>query len=292
MIVSQSHKFVFVHIPKNAGTTVETLLMDHLDPAQDLHVSEGATLPDNREAFGIGEDAKLLKHITSHRLRRALYNGLYDQFFSFAFCRNPYSRCYSAYTFAVRRAQADQRRETKFGEDSDRDRSKFLTRSFDDICANLPEIAKEHRLFRPQTFWLREPDSVDYVGRLEHLAEDMRAIYTHLGLPLQQLDHIPTENQKAAKGAWKEMSLSAQSAIREFYASDFDRFGYDTAFDAAQEGPKNLAPVLAPSARTSRKAGPERTVRSARRARPARAGKARSADRSAKESAIESKSES
>ena len=44
MIVSPSRKFIFVHIPKNAGTTVETLLMKHLDPNQDLHVSEAARI--------------------------------------------------------------------------------------------------------------------------------------------------------------------------------------------------------------------------------------------------------
>jgi hypothetical protein len=256
MIVSQRHKFVFVHIPKNAGTTVETLLKPHLDPLQDLHVSQSAELPDNSNLLGNMEGLKLLKHIPAHRIRRTLWNGLYDDMFSFAISRNPYSRCLSAYSFIAKRAAIDEEKKARQEADPARDRTKFIDLTFAEVCARLPEIAKEHRLFRPQTLWLRDPDSVNFVGRLESLAEDLRIVYTRLGLPTDALDAMPVHNRKTESGDWRNMPGTCIDTIRSFYAGDFERFGYSTDFNGDDGAPPRSfvarpAP-LTPNARTTR----------------------------------------
>lgn len=238
MIVSQAHKFVFVHIPKNAGTTVETVLMPHLVEDVDLHVSILAKIPENRAAAKVREDARLDKHVTARQLRYAMEPGAYDQLFSFAFSRNPYSRCYSAYNFLVRRAGAEMRKMAKgLPASAGPERSMFLEATFDDICDDLDSVTAAFNLFRPQTDWLPLADSVDFVGRLENLTEDLRLIHLHLGLPLTELDDAPTENMKAVKGAWRNMSAKSAAAIRAFYASDFDRFGYNPDFNADDSAP-------------------------------------------------------
>ncbi len=238
MIVSPTLKFIFVHIPKNGGTTIETLLMDHLDSRRDLHVSEAAVIGDNRDVQGINGLANLKKHITAPLLRGALPPGQYDSLFSFAFSRNPFSRCYSAYGYIKARAEADIRVRRKNPKAAlGRDRSKLLDMSFDELCTDLDDIARNHGLFRPQSYWLPDADSVDFVGRLEHLSEDLGQIYRRLGLPADQLDDLPVANMKSTKGAWRGMAPASVDAIRRFYARDFERFGYSPDFDADEGAP-------------------------------------------------------
>lgn len=285
MIVSPTWKFIFVHVPKNAGTTIESLLMEHLDPAADLHISEAAEIDDNREVLGTRGRARLKKHITAPRLRNALPKGHYDLMFSFAFSRNPYSRCYSAYSYITARAEADARQLRKNpAAASKQDRSKFTGISFDEVCADLDGIAEKHGLFRPQTFWLPDIDSVDYVGRLENLSQDLALIYTRLGLPTEKLDALPVANMKSARGAWRGMAPASAAAIRKFYASDFQRFGYDQDFEA-DDG----APARTPVAREGIRVGatrrnrwgqPAETQPPARAPRPARDGEPQDRPRS------------
>lgn len=244
MIVSHSHKFIFVHIPKNAGTTVEGLLQPHLNPDTDLHISKEAGEAFKGEAADKIQKFRLRKHVPAHHLRTKLLPEIYDFLFSFAISRNPYSRAMSAYKFISSRAEMDKRRADKGlpptstpWQQPNFDRTGFTSKPFDEVCQNLEEVAANFSLFRPQTHWLPKVDSVNYVGRLRSLSEDMRTIFRRIGLPTDELDNVPVANMKAVKGSWREMSAASASAIREFYAEDFARFAYNPDFSADDSAP-------------------------------------------------------
>lgn len=246
MIVSRSNNYIFVHIPKNGGTTIETLLLQHLDAARDMHFSPRTKVPDNRALFGVPSETAIDKHITVPRWRSAIGEEAYDSFFSFAFSRNPYARCYSAYVFLIAQAKQDIRMMERgiplpAEQEKHREaRARALDKSFDDLCVDLPLTAKTYGFFRPQTAWLPKSDSVNFVGRLETLSQDLHRIYQHVGLPTDGLTTIPRENVKAPTGSWRCMTVASAIAIREYYAEDFTRFGYDTDVTA----PEALVPSL------------------------------------------------
>ena len=255
MIISHSHSMIFVHIPKNGGTTVETLLKPFLNPEIDMIVSKAAE-PAFAEAVAEKSDRfRLRKHMSAPQICNAVLPEIYRSMFSFAFSRNPYSRCYSAYSFLTSRAAMDKRRAAKGLAPSPRpwrqpevDRSGFLVAEFDQICTDLPKIAATHGLFRPQVHWLPEPDSVTYVGRLETLSQDLHHIYGQIGLPTEGLATIPRTNVKAATGSWRGMSAASAAAIRACYAEDFARFGYDPDFAAPDfAAPELRGPQAAPA---------------------------------------------
>ena len=255
MIVSYSHNMIFVHIPKNGGTTIESLLKPFLNPDSDLHVSKVAD-PAFTEA--VAEKSlrfRLRKHMAAHQIRKVVLPEVYRSMFSFAFSRNPYSRCFSAFSFMSDRAAMDQRRAAKGLDPTPRpwrqpdfDRGAFLNAAFDEVCTDLPKVAAAHGLFRPQVHWLPEPDSVTFVGRLETLSQDLHQVYRQIGLPTEGLATIPHENVKAEAGSWRGMSAASAAAIREFYAADFARFGYDPDFAGPDfTGPEFPAPPAAPA---------------------------------------------
>ena len=81
MIISASRQFVFVHIPKNAGTSISAVLMPFAD-------GQSAALPD-----------------TTHETVPALLSRHPELagYFKFAFVRNPWERLVSLFFYAKQR---------------------------------------------------------------------------------------------------------------------------------------------------------------------------------------------
>ncbi len=224
MIVSPSLKMIFVHIPKNAGTTVETIFDPWLDANRDLHISKASTLPKNFASAGVNPHKALEKHSSADQIRAAMDREVFRKSFSFALTRNPFARCYSAYRFL----RARTARDAASGAESDALRQQFLTLSFEDVCRDLFNISFLHQLFMPQLSWLPSKGSLNYLGRVENMAEDMGFIFDLLRLPAVGVAAIPVRNSKAEPEEWRAMSGPCVDAIRRFYAADFERFGYST----------------------------------------------------------------
>ncbi len=228
MIISPSLRTVFVHIPKNAGSTIETLFDPWLDPRTDLHVSKASSLPSNFAATGVNSDNRVGKHSSTDQILAAMGPGKMDRYFSFAFIRNPFARCFSAYRYMQERAEKDIRDGTLSQTGEGADRQIFLHRSFDDICADLPNLSFVFQLFLPQFFWLPTETDLSFLGRVENMDEDLAVIFDLLDLPSSGLDFIPRRNSKTGPNEWRAMPGACVDAIRVFYAEDFTRFDYST----------------------------------------------------------------
>lgn len=241
MIASPSRKFIFVHIPKTAGTSVATVLGRVLDPVTDVHFTHGNWHPENLAAAGLDPAVKLGKHATTPQIIRAMGKDAYADHFSFAFCRNPFSRAFSSYKFIRQKARNIATGLTRGGKPirplppNQPDISMFLDMSFDDLCASLADIQGKLGLFKPQIRWLPKVDSVNMVGRLETLKSDMAVILKTIGVEAGGTTRIPHRNRHTEPDAWRNISTQAAQAIRSFYAADFERFEYSTDLDARNE---------------------------------------------------------
>jgi hypothetical protein len=80
MVISEDKKIIFVHIPKTAGSSI----------AKSLALGGG------KVQFG-GMNKVYDTHTTARQLKASYPN--YDNFFTFAFVRNPWDRLYSWFTF-------------------------------------------------------------------------------------------------------------------------------------------------------------------------------------------------
>jgi Sulfotransferase family len=240
MIVSPSLRMIFVHIPKNAGSTVETLFAPLLNPRTDLHLSKASTLAPNYAAAGVDPHRALEKHSSADQIRRAMDREVFRRAFSFALSRNPFARAFSAYRFIQKKAEKEARDPGLSDDRFVQERQDFLTTGFESVCLDLHNVSPVHQLFLPQVSWLPTKGCLNYIGRVENMAQDMAMVFDLLRLPQAGLADIPTRNAKTAPDEWRGMSGASVDAIRAFYAADFERFGYGTDPMGDDTAPKRL----------------------------------------------------
>lgn len=225
MIVNHSHKFIFVHVPKSAGTSV-TQLFSQYSSYRDLEVG-GTALGEALQ----GEFKKrfgLTKHATAAEIRTIVGPELWSEYFSFGIVRNPYARAQSTFHFMKR-----------WRGNKEMDRLKFIENMPDfRTFAVSPKLQRKqfHRLLWSQAQWLCDEAGkllVSQVGHLESLNADLDAIQAAIpGLPKRQ--QVTLEAPKRNKSASDDDELlnllrdepEVEQALYEAYRDDFETFGY------------------------------------------------------------------
>lgn len=199
-MISLQKRFLFVHIPKTAGNSIQNILRDY---SEDRIVASGGQ--DGVERFEVrSEGRELVKHSTLAEYYRELGAETAGGLFKFACVRNPWDRMISFWF-------SPHRRETKW------DPKKF--RKF---------VEKE---VRPLREYFALPDdggrppfgNVDFIIRYEHLNDDFRAVCGKLGIPPVEL---PLRNRSERGGAAQYYDDKLSGFIAERFADEIDYFGY------------------------------------------------------------------
>lgn len=217
-IINHSRKFIFVHVPKAAGTSVTNMLSKYTS-YRDLEIG-GTTFGEKiqsafKKRFGIS------KHATSSNLQAIVGEEEWDEMFTFSIVRNPYSRVISTYKFL----NEWEGTPTKF---------KKILAQFSDIndyiLSNIWEESNgPDNIFRPQTFWLtdnkdRSKILVNFVGRLETLDNDLNHIISKIeGIKIEK-KQAPQLNKTSGNFTLSKKSIDK---INEFYSRDFHFWGYE-----------------------------------------------------------------
>jgi hypothetical protein len=98
MFISNSKKFIYLHLYKCAGTSVEVALSRTLQWNDILigSTKAGEALPDTyQELFGLHEQS------TAQEIKEVIGDSYWDSHFKFTTVRNPYSLAVSQYTFSL-----------------------------------------------------------------------------------------------------------------------------------------------------------------------------------------------
>jgi hypothetical protein len=217
-IVNSTHKFIFVHVPKTAGTSVKQHLRFYAGET-DIYVFEHKS----KEGPASRARASLKKHSTAMEIRHAVGSETFESFFKFCVVRNPFARAISTYRFL----------KYKFRE--------WPKSGIMDECRSLEDFVVSDffrspgpgGIFRPQVRWLengRGDLSMDYICRLESLETDLSAVRRQLSLA----DPSAFVGKKNVSGGdLSDISAGLQSGvvveiIRKRYARDFDLLKYST----------------------------------------------------------------
>ncbi len=198
MISLQKH-FLFVHIPKTAGNSIQTALRDY---SEDQLVALRKE-QDGIERFGLrNPEYNIKKHSTLAEYRDALENEQFRSLYKFSCVRNPWDRMVSYYFTPT------QSPETW-------DRKKFRK-----MISKLVSVADYLRLDQDD----EDPfTNVDYIMRFENLAEDFRTVCGKVGISAATL---PRYNRSNREHYSKYYDDELRELVRTQFAAEIERFGY------------------------------------------------------------------
>jgi hypothetical protein len=222
VILSARNKFIFIHVPKVAGTSVHGAL-SHLDVFYDVRFADGPA----RERCAIENGlpaaaAGFTQHTSANNLIRVLGREAYDTYYSFCFVRNPWDVAVSWFHYRLHNA------------DISGHAAAAAAGSFETYVRGVLAAEDGGRWVGLQhPFVIDEQGRVaaSFVGRHESLAQDFAAVVARLGLKALSFDHL----NQGFHGPWPSLYTPETFAIvGRLVARDAALFGY--ASDPAAYG--------------------------------------------------------
>lgn len=202
MLLSHDKKCLFIHIPKNAGTSIQQSL--------------SSPLKDPKIITGIGNE-KIFFHSTIRQMYHQ-YGNCLDSYFKFSIVRNPWDRMWSFYRFTLNRwPDAIEGYDFK----------KFLLEFSSTMAlSHLPDESIIRTQERSQLDWLTDKNGVilvDFIGKYESLNEDFVKICNNLNIintPLKWIRKVDGEDYRTV------YDNETIEFIEKYYKKDIDMFGY------------------------------------------------------------------
>lgn len=218
MILSTSHRFIFVHVPKTAGTAMTAALEPFAVTGTRTPFRRALRWLPVREA---PDRAYFRKHETAAAMRAKLGPEVFNGFFRFSVVHNPFDHAVSHYEYLKEFRNAKKA-------------AAFAAMSFADYLdwrttargAFVPSFS----VLPDQAHWLVDGAGallVDRIIRFEALAESWPGLMADLGLPGVELRYVNRTQSKSDKRPLASYYDPATAdRVRSLYARDFDLFGY------------------------------------------------------------------
>ncbi len=220
-MISHKYKCIFVHIPKTAGQSIEHFFLK----LHGLTWEKRAPLllrynPDPKKG------PESLAHLTAEEYVKYGYvtQKQFDEYFKFAFVRNPWDRLLSEYHYR------NYHKHYTFTE--------FVTHGL----PQADNYSDRYRHIMPQSDFIYDDNDkliVDFVGRFENLQKDFRLILKKLNLPPSDLPHVNKSKGKRFFCFTKIFNFITPKRRREkyyykepidlinlLYSRDIQNFGY------------------------------------------------------------------
>lgn len=233
MIISYRKGFVFMHVPKTAGTAISIALTPLCGPKDIIAASTSRNHELGQEVSGWREwpqnaDIPLSKltprqaaswvrrqrrptygpHAHAKEARKLIGAERWNRYFTFAVERNPWDKAVSSYFFK------------QHTHNDVHDFSIFLRRA-------------PRRFFsEPEIYCINGFLAVDRVLRFERLGEDWAELCNSIGLEIPELPRALTEYRPQTNRDWRPMYNDADAEfVANVCATEIELFGY--AFDDA-----------------------------------------------------------
>lgn len=197
-MISLQKRFLFVHIPKTAGNSIQSVLRDY---SEDQLVALRKE-QDGIERFGLRNPRyKLKKHSTLSGYHGALGDEQFRNLYKFTAVRNPWDRMVSYYFTPTQNPET------------------WNKKKFRDIISKAVSVPDYLRLHGEDDPF----GNVDYIMRFESLTDDFRAVCTAIGISPPTLPQYNRSNRE-------HYSKYYDDELREYvstrFAAEIERFDY------------------------------------------------------------------
>ncbi|MXG91682.1 sulfotransferase family 2 domain-containing protein [Nocardioides flavescens] len=206
MLISDSHRFLFVHVQKTGGSTIDNGLTAALGDVRRIPAAN--------------------RHAPLDRLLQ-LEPGLAD-YWTAGFVRNPWARMLSWWRMMERFRDGAAQGVERYVDHLQRNRfAASIVETYPDFESFVLGAPDEHpRLRKPQIRFLDVPAGrADFIGRQESLEADLHTIYDHLGLEWTELQSV---NIDPGRPDYRDVyTLRARQRVAELFEPDLRAFDYE-----------------------------------------------------------------
>jgi hypothetical protein len=216
VIISKNKKFIFVHIWKTAGTSITKELIRYGDTRQrivdDFYITRKFVGLINRlfsiYELGNGWLTGVHKHATSKEIMDFVGVDCWNDYYSFAYVRNPYDWLVSWY-FYIRQAKGHHPESKEVDEVTF---DEFVYRKIKEECLTQWDFVS----------W-NGKQAVNYIGKFESLQLDFNKITKDLGLVET---YIGTSNSSSRNDFLSYYNEELLAAVEQYFEKDFIEFDY------------------------------------------------------------------
>ena len=171
MAISHRHKFIFIHIPKCGGSSIENSLskftkldlMNNPRPLSDEQI-------ESRNLYVTGSLHRLARHLSAREIKALMKDQKFQDYYKFSIVRNPYSRLVSYYNFIRQLKSPDRKKlQVRLVLDSD---------NFKDFVVNALQVEEINLFFNQHKYIFDEDENnlMDFIGKFENLSSDFEQI--------------------------------------------------------------------------------------------------------------------
>ena len=217
-IINRTHRFLYVHVPKTAGTSVK-MYLGRFGTEHDLYLDGVADSETLLRHFGSAPPG-LHKHARIRDIVTLLGPEELSRFVKISVVRNPFDRTISTFKFLKYKFR-------KWPKSNIMERFDTLQQF---VLSDFFRHQGPGRIFQPQTWWLTlngEGLCIDFLGRYESLDDDLSRVCRKLNLAPPK-NPIERKNVSAPPGTDEQTKVTpvVVDAVRAKYATDFDLLGY------------------------------------------------------------------
>ncbi len=197
-MLSLKKNFLFVHIPKTAGNTIQDVLLEY---SEDTKVTR--TCQDGINCFGIvSEKYSTQKHSPLREYQQKLPEILFNNLFKFTCVRNPWDRLISFY-FSPHRGKVNWDRE-----------------AFIDFAQTVPPALS---FLDTAASSQRSTNPIDFIIRYENLENDFLTVCNRIDIPCKSLPHLNKSNRRYYKDYYDNDLIEF---VHNLFANEISLFGY------------------------------------------------------------------
>ena len=189
-MINHEYKFIFVHINKTGGTSIEKMFESDADEKN---------IPRKHAPIAYYRRKYPLKYLT---------------YYKFGFVRNPWDWLVSRYHWSRDKQQL-------FGYDFE----EMMNRMDRGIALadDAPWMEEEALLPQFSRLSIRGKLAVDFVGRFEHLQADFETICARIGRPPEELPHVFASGRAGYVDYYDDRT---RAIVERLYRDDIEAFGY------------------------------------------------------------------
>ncbi|MBT8421156.1 MAG: sulfotransferase family protein [Gammaproteobacteria bacterium] len=211
MIISEKGRFIFVHVQKNAGTSIEKILEQNFLDSKCRYGRHERVINGIQE---IGRDE-------------------WNKYFSFAFVRNPWDRLVSWYSMIQEKKTALPADKRVLNAPFD---SPFWnhvvhdSHDFESFLINCTDVIFDGGCLKSYAFnqvdYLSDENgeiAVTFVGRFENLADDISKIFDRLDI---KVGRLPTWNMSRHDHYSHYYTQETRNLVARRFRRDIEIFGY------------------------------------------------------------------